>query len=146
MLSPSVSSDEFRIPLDDADGPTIGWLAGLLEGEAYFQGGAVGNGCSVRLTMSDLDVVTRVADLMAGKVVAAKVYANVNGIEMKQLFRVHVSGERARRVMETVLPFMGERRARRIQELLSFSNWGFPDSRRQPLGDENGCPRHAEAA
>jgi len=103
----------------------VEWLAGLLEGEAHFQHSENVRGAAVDLAMTDQDVIERAAFLMDGKVVRRDRDGYL------PVFRVTVSGRRARKIMEDVLPFMGKRRAERIIACLSDGGWGFSESQAQ---------------
>lgn len=104
------------------------WLAGLLEGEGYFGASRVGNSKKryprICLAMTDEDVVERAA-LMIGvicrKVLSPSHAAKVETGEKKQMFRLEVSGYKARDLMRLVAKHMGERRAQKIKE--SLEDW-----------------------
>ena len=113
-------------PIDDASKEEIIWLAGLLEGEGSFSlSGKIGVG--VGLGTSDKDVAERAGKLMGKEPTLDKSYSPLS---RKPIWRVRVCGYRARRVMECILPWMGERRTAKIKELLALPNWGqsTPDS------------------
>ena len=92
------------------------WLAGLLEGEGCFANRSE-RYCSplIQLCMTDSDVVIRAAKAMNSyKVVECK--QDTRG--GKRLYRVNVYGKTALDLMKKLLPHMGERRTRKIQEIL----------------------------
>jgi hypothetical protein len=97
----------------------LGWLAGLLEGEAHFDYGAMSQ--RVKLGMADEDTVLRVAAViykLTGKMptVSSEEPRNKNH---STIFRFAVSGETARIVMRAVVPHMSYRRRRRIWQALN---------------------------
>ena len=97
------------------------WLAGLLEGEGYFRF-CYGTGRSrtntqlgVVLQMTDKDIVERAARIMGAPSVKWTRRATEN---RKDTYRTQVCAERAAVVMREILPFMGERRKSRIEDVL----------------------------
>jgi hypothetical protein len=104
----------------------VSWLAGLLEGEGHF-----GADCrkrrghdycypTVQLSMTDKDVVERAGEIMrrltgsTAVVMAKKVYSN----QQTKQWRIALYGAPAELLMQIVLPYMGERRTTRINEIL----------------------------
>lgn len=90
------------------------WLAAMLEGEGSFMpktGGTV----RVQFASTDLDIANRVHRLMGGTVRAEQ----PTGLSKKILYRVVVSGFKARRLMRRVWPIMGYRRRARIDDCLA---------------------------
>jgi hypothetical protein len=69
--------------------------------------------------MTDRDVVERASQMMNGVSVIRKPGRAKN---WQDQWSCHVDGEDALTVMRSVLPFMGERRSFRIQELISHEN------------------------
>lgn len=90
------------------------WLAGLLEGEGCFR--ARIHSVIVRLKMTDEDVVRKAAVLMGGKCKRLPHYGRPS--HWKTSFEVNVCSEKAIQVMKRILPFMGQRRKAKIEELL----------------------------
>lgn len=89
------------------------WLAGLLDGEGCFDSPR-GNP-RVRVTMSDLDVVLRAADIMG-----ASTYYDYDRrpyLDRKPIMVAQITGDRAVAVMRAVLPWMGSRRSAKITEI-----------------------------
>lgn len=105
-------------PPSSTDGRAIAWLAGLLEGEGTFtvQRTSANAYPSVSLEMTAEDVVRRAADIVGG-VNVARIGPREETWSATYIFRV--SGSRAAEAMSKVLPFMGERRSRRIELALS---------------------------
>jgi hypothetical protein len=101
----------------------IVWLAGLLEGEGCFSWRKVSRKkrsfrCQVRLSMTDEDIVGRAASIMGAKTVWSYQHPG-----RKNLFTAVIDGEVAASVMRQVLPFMGQRRSAKIEEVLTlFAN------------------------
>lgn len=104
------------------------WLAGLLEGEGSFTVANKGRHCypSVKLKMTDRDVVERAARILR----TVQYRKGGNGIlsyrpsrstmGTKQNYVVAIAGRRAAGWMMTLYPLMGERRQKRIRELLAL--------------------------
>lgn len=91
----------------------IAWLAGLLEGEGYVSIKNVS--ASIGLGMTDKDVVEKVGGLLDAKVRKTR---GTSG--HKDLYRVEVHGDRAIAVLVLIRPWMGERRTKRIDEVIKF--------------------------
>lgn len=107
------------LPMSEAD---IAWLAGLLEGEGSFfmAGDDVYQYPTIVVSMTDLDVIERVARLFGVSVYPQKLDKRYpNG---KRAYRTQTTGHKAARLMELLLPWMGDRRAAKIKELLNQSN------------------------
>ena len=100
----------------------LAWLAGLLEGEGtFFTVRSQPAGCRrsyfyplVALGMTDADVVARVAGIFG---VGWRLVSNTRG--KKKYYRTVATGSRAANIMRAILPFMGERRAAKIREVLA---------------------------
>ncbi len=93
----------------------IAWLSGWLEGEGYF-GTGVGTPVFV-VNSTDRDVVERAATLIGHcKVVPIKMQQP----HWKQQYRIQLYGAKAAFVMETVKPFMGQRRRAAIDAALNY--------------------------
>jgi hypothetical protein len=92
------------------------WLAGLLEGEGCFQNRSDRYFSPlIQLIMTDKDVVVRAAKAMgAHKVVQPTTKTSAGTV----LYRVNVYGTVAADLMRSLLPHMGERRSRKITEIL----------------------------
>ena len=95
----------------------IAWLAGLLEGEAYFclQSGSPG----IRLAMTDLDVVLRATELLGAHSVNPQRQADTAKDSWKPMYRTSVHGAVAAGWMMTIYPFLGARRREKIREILA---------------------------
>ncbi len=94
------------------------WLAGLLEGEGYFQVCSVRGTATViriRLQMTDEDVVRHAARIMGAPSVRVR---KRNNPKWKDLYVTEVQCYRAESIMRQILPFMGARRKSRIEESL----------------------------
>ncbi|MDE2020618.1 MAG: hypothetical protein KGJ13_09810 [Patescibacteria group bacterium] len=101
----------------------VAWLAGILEGEGCFiiqyrkLGPPKGGGCiKIQLKMTDEDVILRAAKIMQSKVAPPIIPKKPTH---KIQFSTSLSGYRARKILEIILPFMGIRRSIRIRELMT---------------------------
>lgn len=95
------------IPREDA-----AWLAGILDGEGCFD--APRNNPRIRVKMSDLDVVLRVATVMG-----ASTYMERPRFEdYKPCLVAQITGDKAVAVMRAVLPWLGSRRTAKATELI----------------------------
>ena len=101
--------------MKDAD---LYWLAGLCEGEAYFGSRPDTGNARLSIEATDRDVIGRAATLLDGKV-RARLQRNERS---KPTFVVEVTGDKAIRAMEELLPFMGARRSTKIMEILYGAN------------------------
>lgn len=116
------------------------WLAGLLEGEGSFtsNGWPHHKGMCVKLQMTDEDVVAHAAQVMRtplGKHAAPY-------CKGKLLWTTCASGDKAIAIARTVLPFMGQRRKARIEELLARAATRMMDPRDR--GRRSGEARRAK--
>lgn len=98
----------------------IAWLAGLMEGEGSFfpekKSGRTKRIATMVVTMSDPDVIQRVADMMDTKM-NGPMWSNKSTIP---LYRARVRGTKALALMQLILPYMGERRSAKILELMEM--------------------------
>lgn len=99
------------------------WLAGIIEGEGCLDlHGPHGHGrrpkLRVRVEMRDLDIVRRAGALMGTYSPWRRPPRN----EASETFTACVTSAKAERVMQAILPYMGERRSAKINELLSTPN------------------------
>ena len=92
------------------------WLAGLLEGEGYF--GLRGRKVEITLWMTDRDVVEK-ASKMVGVDVSKKTRQAQPHHSVQ--YRLDIRDQNTvKRVLEWIKPYMGERRSKRIAEMLEF--------------------------
>lgn len=89
----------------------IAWLAGILEGEGCF---AINRTPKITLSMTDADIIQRVASMCHKKVYT--VPPRKDG--WKTVYRVEVFGEQAIELMRKILPHMGQRRSKKINEVI----------------------------
>lgn len=97
----------------------IYWLAGIIEGE--------GNICvgphtpALRVSMSDLDIMIRVAKILPAKVNGPynSSKKKIDGTACKPLYQVGVTGTKAAAWLMTLYPLLGERRKAVAKEALS---------------------------
>lgn len=94
----------------------IHWLAGLLEGEGSFMAGppSAPNRPRITVTMTDEDVIARIADLWDQSYFPEKPRPG-----RKPTYRVALRGQRAVALMKELRPLMGERRQSQIAAALS---------------------------
>jgi hypothetical protein len=99
------------------------WLAGLLEGEGSFLTGppSAPNSLRIALTMTDEDVVARVAALW-GVAYHEVRQQRSHLMGWKPNYYVHLRGKPAAELMERLLPSMGERRQLQIRRALASYN------------------------
>lgn len=95
------------------------WLAGLLEGEGSFMKGAP---CEakyprIKLHMTDLDIIQRVATLFEIKYICTIKEKNTN---WKDSYSILVKGKRAVRIMNELYPLMGTRRKQQIENAIGY--------------------------
>jgi hypothetical protein len=90
------------------------WLAGLLEGEGCFRRSEC-NAFQISLEMTDKDIVERAAKLMNGRVYQRKMRKE----HWKTQWHVHVGADNGKATLLRILPFMGERRTQKINEILN---------------------------
>lgn len=103
--------------------PNIAWLAGLLEGEGCFtyeENGQRWRHARVTLGMTDADVVQRAAALMPGSRYVVSHPPSRQRLGNKPLHIARCNGRSALTLMRLVLPYMGERRAARITEIINL--------------------------
>jgi hypothetical protein len=110
------------------------WLAGLLEGEGYFVVLTVKGYRYPRLgvNMNDEDVIARVARIIG------KPYHKKG----EKQWQVRMQGEQAVNLMREILPLMGARRAKKIEELLA--EFVYEDGKLLGRGPIFGRPPEAE--
>ncbi len=90
------------------------WLAGLLEGEAYFHPKTDKVSVGIAIEMTDEDIIQRVCKLIGNTYCKVK----KREIHHKQAYKTTIRGRRAFELMLIIQPIMGERRKQRIQECI----------------------------
>ena len=95
------------------------WLAGLLEGEGYFQITKPRHHhptqVVIRLSMTDKDVVERAAKLLNNVPINEKAKTT----ERKTIYAISLTKrDEVEKVLLQILPYMGSRRTQRINECL----------------------------
>jgi hypothetical protein len=101
--------------MDDKE--MVAWLAGILEGEGSFcwRGRKTAYGIPyIRVGMADKDIVERISDIIGGNVHPEK----PRKLHYKIQYRLSISGKPAIIIMKLILPHMGERRSKKIRELI----------------------------
>lgn len=91
------------------------YCAGILEGEGSFIKKAK-NSISVSCEMTDKDIIKKIHIFLGGKIYE---YDRRPGL-WKKTYKLVILGEEAERVCRMVLPYMGERRSKKINELLDM--------------------------
>jgi hypothetical protein len=136
---------------EDLNEKDLCWLAGLLEGEAYF--GYI-NELRIKLIMTDKDVVDRVANYFG-----VKVYTRApRKPHHKVGYLCSIYGKKAKPWFEALRPLMGLRRYNKIsqclhedqecKQLLKFKK-DFRDSQRKPkrwIFDKDLAKRYLEGS
>lgn len=110
------------IELPIIDAIDLAWLAGLLEGEGYFainkdksNSGKIYYSPRIELVMTDLDVIEKVANLTSRKIRIQPAKDN-----KKESYRITICGKFAIELMQSIKPYMGDRRSNKIEEIFSF--------------------------
>jgi hypothetical protein len=96
----------------------LAWLAGLLEGEGSF-GSDSADYPSVQITMTDRDVISRVARAFGSTERGPYKTRTPAGNSGVPVWRAHAYGNRAAGWMMTLYPLMGERRKEKIRIALA---------------------------
>ena len=91
----------------------IAWLAGIIEGEGCLSSRRTP---TVTVVMTDFDVVEKIANLF-GKHVHSAPGAKAHH---KEIYRASVYGDEAIKIMEAILPHMGDRRSSKINEIFEL--------------------------
>lgn len=96
----------------------LAWLAGLLEGEGSFSKAppSESNRPRISIQMTDEDVIKRVATIFGVAYIYPRRFTDDN---WKQSFQVVLRGKKAIELMRRLRPHMGERRTKRIDEVIS---------------------------
>lgn len=131
----------------------IAWLAGIFEGEGCFE---IGKNGMVRLTiaMTDRDVIERIDELFPSNGISVRPsHTPIKGSDGKprDIYAWRVSGpDKVTAVIKAILPYLGERRTARANEVLQ-SIASRPERNRQrnkdrcraghPLTPENSIAR-----
>ena len=97
-----------------SDQQTLAWLAGVLEGEGSFMFSEKHKSLILTVQMTDEDVIARIAGIWSSAISKA----NVKQSHHKTPFSTKLVGARAAYFMNLLLPFMGERRASKIREVI----------------------------
>jgi hypothetical protein len=92
----------------------IAWVAGIIEGEGYFDLASKTSYPRITVAMCDLDVVIRFAEITGARTVRTK----KNSAGVKQQYHARVQGAQAIGWLMTIYALMGERRKAQIRHLL----------------------------
>lgn len=117
------------------------WIAGLLEGEGCFHW-AKSDSPLISLAMTDLDIVTKVRDMMSPDSKISQIERTEN---RKTLYRFKVYGGSSIEWMKLLYPLMGIRRRGKINEILDlWSNNRQLRSERVICSHNQNDSRHCE--
>src|SRR5215472_11663709 len=94
----------------------IAWLAGYLEGEGCFSSHYTCY-CELQVSSTDKDVIDKVAGLIGAPVHTHK--KRLLNPHWKQQWITRLGGRRAVEIMKIILPYMGERRRLKMEELIN---------------------------
>lgn len=94
--------------------PSFFWLVGLFEGEGYFYKGRPGERPILRVEMTDQDVITRAATLLATSTVSAQRRRGGR----KDTAVARITGLKAAEMMAMMQPFLSRRRQDQIDDAL----------------------------
>lgn len=97
------------------------WLIGILEGEGNFYITKDNRRVRVKVSMSDLDTIERVATILNTSVRGYMPSQPRDHRDRSKMFEAALSGCQAAKLMKQVLPYMSQRRATKIREALH--NW-----------------------
>ncbi len=92
----------------------IVWLAGYLEGEGCFYKKKDCPTVMIQVASVDKDIIERVAKILNGPIRILKPRKESHQIQ----YCITIASKKAVGVMRTILPFMGQRRKAKIEELL----------------------------
>ena len=96
----------------------IAWLAGYLEGEGCFgiYNSKNNDYPSIHVATTDLDILYKVKELMNTNSFSSDLRTGKNG--WKRTYRTISFGEKSITTMKEILPHMGERRTKKILEII----------------------------
>lgn len=101
----------------------LGWLAGLLEGEGSFTMNSDSKGVRVQLAMTDEDIVLRASIIIqsiTGKRHTVYCYDAPKGKpDWSAAYKLGICGKDAKKVMKRIVRLMGQRRRKKIWQLLN---------------------------
>ena len=126
----------FTFEIPDAD---LAWLAGILEGEGSFMirkngvGGKIYLYPTIAVSMTDQDVIDRVAAFFGTSVYEMPKYRRAGYANPKQQWKATLTGSRAAAMMQALLPWMGRRRSQKIAEILTEYSQFEPSALRRQL-------------
>lgn len=92
----------------------IYWLAGILEGEAYFSIKDIHSSVGIAVEMTDEDIIKRICIIFGTKYCKPKVRKSTH----KQSYKTIVRGAKAVEIMKLIFPIMGDRRKERIKNCI----------------------------
>lgn len=113
----------------------IAWLAGLLEGEGYFC--ISGSRLMIAVRMTDRDIITKVANLFGSQVQFKRKATST----YKSVWCAEAYGDRAISWAMTLYSLMGERRKKKIIEMIKV----WTDRNRSKASYSKGRLRYASS-
>lgn len=95
------------------------YIAGLFEGEACFD---ANNGYPrIRIQMTDLDVIEHVKLICGGGKITESNFNKKRNSKWKTAWGLHINKrEEVESILRAILPYMGSRRTKKIEELLEM--------------------------
>jgi hypothetical protein len=103
----------------------VAWAAGLFEGEGCITTGSPPSyGLMLTLSMTDEDVVLRFREAVGAGRVTPRTRNNAPK-HWKDIWSWYACGEPAEAVLDLLLPFLGQRRSARAQEVREFRRAGI---------------------
>lgn len=95
----------------------IAWVAGIVEGEGclFYR-----NGVSLRVAMTDKDVIEKFADIVGGNVRGGNISPSRLGHPRKPYWHVTLYGKHAVAWMMTIYTLLGSRRQKKAEELIAL--------------------------
>jgi hypothetical protein len=118
----------------------ISWLAGLLEGEGCFGFTNSGRTPSIWLSMTDIDVVEKVRNLVDPSR-SINITDDKRKENYKTMYRLTLNGTRAIQWLMTIYSLMGVRRKAKIRELLDV--WKSIEPVRSQVRDQKSRARQS---
>lgn len=101
------------------------WSAGLLEGEGYFGNknkkiGTIKGNIMIGCHMTDEDILLKLKEYLNCGTVSGPYKNGKTEQNYKDRYMFRVSGEKAYNIIKLILPYMGNRRTNKIEELIDL--------------------------
>lgn len=101
----------------------LAWAAGLIEGEGCFTWHSDGKRPYFLLDMCDIDVLQKFKTIFPETNFRGP-YMHKTKQNQKPRYRIDAYGDKCRHIMQTVYPWLGERRKAKIEELIAHDHSG----------------------